>query len=956
ANSGASPLTIGSTVTSNIGQIGETDQYSFTLASAANLYFDSLTFDQSIHWSLQGPVGEIVSLASFAFSDWFYEPLDSLRLPAGSYQLTVDADYDYVGEYAFRILNSATATAITPGTARTSTLSPASETEVYRFTATAGSQFYFDVLDATDMPNATWRLVDPNGYQWFNTGLTDVDTLSLPVAGTYTLYIEGYSGDAGAGSYSFNVRPVVASATTTLELASQIGKHFEYDSTFSQLTKQVDELGRVTLIDVDPTNGNARSVTRIVGDIGGDDDLVTRYTYTSRGFIDLETDPLGRITDYDYDAQDRLIRTTVAKGTVDEAIRRFVYADATGLVTASIDENGNQTDYQYDAANRLIRITEPDPDGAGPLASPVTRFEYDARGNLTATTDSRGNVTRSVYDPLDRVIASMDAKGQVTSLEYDRNGNVTAVADPLGHRTQQLYDSRNRIVTSIAADGGETTYRYDEVDRLVSLTDPVNNTTLFVYDARNRLVTETDPLGNSMNYSYDFVDNLVSKTDRNERTTTYTYDSLDRLAEETWAGTSTVISFQYDKASNLTSVQDPSSRLTFTYDSRDRVKTVDNNGTPGAPRVVLTYAYDKVGNVISLVDTINGNSGATNAYVYDTLNRMTRLTQTGANVANKRVDLGYNQLGQFASIKRFSDVNGANRVVDSNYTYDSLNRLTSLTHHNGIRDIAFYNLAFDAADRISSITDIDGINTYTYDDTDQLIQADYSNAARSDETYAYDANGNRTSSNAHGNGYVTGPGNRLLSDGTYQYAYDDVGNLIKRTETATGRYREFEWDFRNRLTAVTDKNSANVATQKVTFTYDALDRRISKGVDVAPQDAVDAVVTRFVYDRDNVLLDFVDSDGSEPAANVLAKRYLHGPADDQVLAQDSGGSNVQWMLGDQLGTVRDLVSNTGVVVNHLVYDSFGNVTSQTNGNVSSRYGFTGRELDWEMDLYFFRSR
>ena len=47
--------------------------------------------------------------------------------------------------------------------------------------------------------------------------------------------------------------------------------------------------------------------------------------------------------------------------------------------------------------------------------------------------------------------------------------------------------------------------------------------------------------------------------------------------------------------------------------------------------------------------------------------------------------------------------------------------------------------------------------------------------------YAYDANGNRTNA-----GYQTGPDNGLPSDGTYNYTYDGEGNLIKRTEIATG--------------------------------------------------------------------------------------------------------------------------------------------------------------------------
>jgi hypothetical protein len=44
--------------------------------------------------------------------------------------------------------------------------------------------------------------------------------------------------------------------------------------------------------------------------------------------------------------------------------------------------------------NRIVRVTLPDPNGAGPLFSPVLAFRYDADGNLVQSTDPDGNVTR----------------------------------------------------------------------------------------------------------------------------------------------------------------------------------------------------------------------------------------------------------------------------------------------------------------------------------------------------------------------------------------------------------------------------------------------------------------------------------------------------------------------------------------------------------------------------------
>jgi RHS repeat-associated protein len=44
------------------------------------------------------------------------------------------------------------------------------------------------------------------------------------------------------------------------------------------------------------------------------------------------------------------------------------------------------------------------------------------------------------------------------------------------------------------------------------------------------------------------------------------------------------------------------------------------------------------------------------------------------------------------------------------------------------------------------------------------------------------------------------------------------------------------------------------------------------------------------------------------------------------------------------------------VLNHIVYDSFGQVTSESDPTVDFRFGYTGRELDAETELMYYRAR
>ncbi|MCA9135403.1 MAG: DUF4595 domain-containing protein [Planctomycetales bacterium] len=740
---------------------------------------------------------------------------------------------------------------------------------------------------------------------------------------------------------------------------------FSYDPVFNQLTNVIDALGHQTIYEIDPANGNTLTSLQVIGlpdsESGEDDDLVTSFTYTALGLLDTIIDPLGRVTDFEYDAWGRLTRTTYASGTDVEAFMTYSY-DAAGNLSQLTDENGNVTTYTFDDLNRLVQITEPDPDGPqNPLTNPVTTFQYDARGNLIGTTDANGSTTSFVYDPLERRIRSVDDAGNITQYRYDAAGNLTESVDPLGNVTTNCFDERSRLIQTIDPTDGMTEFVYDAVDNLAVLTDPVGNATTFTYDSRHQVNAETDPLGNIIRYQYDLNGNVTQKTDRNERVTKFTYDDVDRLVNETWIAPDEAIVneivYAYDKVGNLTSVTDDFSGLEFTYDARDRVGSVDNALTPDAPHVVLGYTYDGVGNVTSVSDTIEGTPGATTSYQYDALNRQTQINQSGSGVSDKRVDFLYNALGQFASIDRFSDLLGTQPVVRTAYTYDDLNRLVDLRHSNAATDVAFYEYEYDSSSRITSINDIDGLTTYSYDARDQLIGADRSDGdVRGDESYTYDANGNRIESHLHGDGYVTGAANRLLSDGTYNYEYDNEGNMILRTEIATGDYRVFQWDHRNRLVSVSDFLTNGDPVQRVEFEYDAFGRRIAKSVDQTIGDAAAPSIVYFVYDRDHVLLDFVDEDGDSIVDPVLSVRYLHGPQIDQVLAQEVQPSNVEWILTDHLGSTRALVDVTGMISQRLDYDSFGDVIIEPGDGTGSRYLYTGREYDHELGVFYYRAR
>ncbi len=124
----------------------------------------------------------------------------------------------------------------------------------------------------------------------------------------------------------------------------------------------------------------------------------------------------------------------------------------------------------------------------------------------------------------------------------------------------------------------------------------------------------------------------------------------------------------------------------------------------------------------------------------------------------------------------------------------------------------------------------------------------------------------------------------------------------------------------------------------VTYAYDALGRRVQRTSSAG-------ATAKFVYDGADVLRD-LDGNG------VAIADYLNGPAIDDKLRQTVGGI-ASYFVTDHLGTTRALTDSSGNLTSSLSYDSYGNLTT---GSASTRYTYTGRELDSEMGLMYYRAR
>ena len=712
----------------------------------------------------------------------------------------------------------------------------------------------------------------------------------------------------------------------------------------------------------------------------------TDFTYDLVGNLLTLTDPVENTTTWTYDPLDRVTEEENELGHS----RLFEY-DLADRLLEKTDRNGRVTEYDYDGLDRLTTETWIDVPSTAPTLSVSTTTQGDTTdevqrvgmsvsgmgfsgGTFTLTYDGQTTSGIAYNASAATVQSALEALSTIApgDISVTKSGDSqwaqvwdVSFTGPLAETNvnQITIDSSGVTVMGTKFDtqstltqGGQITYEV-QAATINNANDGTFTLSLGGQTSQPIAWNATSAAVDTALEALTTIDTVtVSGNAGGPWSITFTGEhSGENVPQMTGNGANLenhqnrVLSFEYDAADQLTEASDPAAAYAYVYDNLGRVtsETIDLAGL--TPDVVFAKTYDAAGNRLSVAATVGANADFKNEYVYDGLNRMTQVIQQGNGgntVAVKRVDFTYNAAGQFDVISRFQSTDTSAPVATSHYGYDGIGRLTSLDHktNGGGTTLAGYDYTFDAASRITSVDSlIDGLTSFTYDVTDQLTAADH--ATQPDETYSFDLNGNRTMT-----GYSIGDNNRLLSDGTYNYTYDNEGNRTARENISSGARTEYEWDHRNRLTKVTEKNSGGTVLKTTENTYDVFDHWIRRSYDADGAGAGTAVDTFFLYDGTQIVLEFDGADDED-----LSHRYLWGNEVDQFFSDEqltslSSEGNTLWGLGDHLGTLRDIADrneSTGVttVTNHRDYEAFGTRLSETNSAVDLLFGFTSRLLD-----------
>ena len=643
--------------------------------------------------------------------------------------------------------------------------------------------------------------------------------------------------------------------------------------------------------------------------------VTTSYTYNNFGEVLTMTDALGNITTNTYDGNGNLLSVTTPapNAQTPASVTQFAY-NTLGELTQILDPLNHPTTLTYTPTGQIASITD--------AQNNTTSYGYDARGNRTSVIDpinGAGHPTTFAYDIMNRLTGITYPDGTSVGFGYDYRGRRTSATDQNNRTTDYAYDDADHLISVTDAGNNVTQYNYDTENNLVSITDANNHTTYFAYDTMGRVIQTTFPSSLTETYTYDQLYNLTSKTDRKNQTIQYVYDSLYRMTSKSYPD-QTSANYIYDLVGKIQQVTDPTATYGFAYDNMGRLigTTTQYSFLPDY-NFQNAYGYDAASNRTAMV----APDLSTNAYTYDTLNRLSSLT----NSLTGQFGFSYDALSRRIQLARPNGVN-------TNYTYDSVSHLLSVLHQAGSTTLDGAGYTYDyAGNRTSKTNYLNGTTSnYGYDAIYELLQV--TQGGGTTESYSYDAVGNRLSSLSVPS-YGYNPSNELTASSSGSYTYDANGNTLT---DASGK--SYTWDFENRMAS-----AAVPGTGTVNFKYDPFGRRIYKS---SPN-----FTSLFLYDGPN-LIETVNGSGAKVAIYTQSSHDAEGPLLDEPLAE-LRSSTTSYYQPDGLGSITSLSNSAGALANTYTYDSFGNTTAST-GTLRNHFPYTAREFDTETGIYEYRAR
>jgi RHS repeat-associated protein len=597
-------------------------------------------------------------------------------------------------------------------------------------------------------------------------------------------------------------------------------------------------------------------------------------------------------------------------------------ADARSVLvtpTSSTDPLGNTTSFAYLPAQAQSPATRPVPHpqlaqihtADKPLAA-NTQYNYDSEGRVASIQDAEALQVgdRAAYEFFiaDGARGERDDPlGNAWAVYYDIYGHPARYIDERGFETDASADSRGRVTQYIYPEGDQELFQFDDQ----------NNTTLYTKVAKTGCTGSCTNLVVGATWDQTWNKPLTI-TDANGNLTTFVYypsgsgksllETATRPADH--AGNHPVYSFTYDSAGKLYTANVPftTSQNIVTQNHYDSSEDLTSTVTdPGTLALTTSFTYDANGDIKNTVDP-NGNTKVStfdldrrkieDDHFIGATSTMLAAERTKLDVVGRDYEDDVAKCFDNATTCPASGAAVVTWIAAKSTTFTPTWKPATVTDADGRVSAT----AYDALDRVSVVTDPMFRQTqFTYDQASnkltevrglgtpaQAIYATYTYGAEGEKLTEMDADG-ALATPQYATAYFYDGFNRLISS---QYP-DGTSNQVTSYDADS-----------NILT------SLNRAGEAFTFTYDALNRMLTKLMP-AVSGINPAVTTSWVYYLNGAIADLSDSAGND-------------------LDTTNAGANIYYdTAGRQVRTDTTIPGITGALATKYVLDANGNRTQLT---------------------------
>lgn len=522
--------------------------------------------------------------------------------------------------------------------------------------------------------------------------------------------------------------------------------------------------------------------------VGG---VITKYSYDALDRLIFESYPNSQLgTTYEYDTHGRIVRIGNSDGS--EQIRKYISGNV-----EIVDERTNSTLYRYrsygDPEQKFLMEVQP------PLHSATVSFERNTKGQIKSI--AQGGFERSYeYDSFGHLSAIESPERGRIEYANDIEGNLIAKTVGGSKRVKHRYDGKNRKIASIyAGNTPDIRYSYNKVGNLLTAKSDGGDRS-FSYDGNGNLIEESLSIDErlfSVKYGYNSIDQLIAiQYPISKKTVSFDLDRLGRPSRI--LGYIDEISYW---PNGQPKVIDYANGTLSKYGQNNRLwpSSFETSLSENAHYVDSRYSYDRVGNLLSVVDT--ANSAYDRTLDYDEMDRL-----ISASGPWGQGYISYDSLGNITS-KEYGE-------WIQEHIYDQKNRLVEVL---GTQSSVLEYDDFGNVNRYKN-------KTFDYDNVPNLKCAKC--GANNEVLYRYDGLSKRSSTTKKG---VV----------TYEFFNNEGLKLIDYTPARSNKLVEYIYlaDKRIAQRVTTDDQPTGISVEKTTVRYNGSNKSIEVSVNISNKSA-----------------------------------------------------------------------------------------------------------------------